>query len=446
MKKNLKDYLRIIFKNFYIVLLLMILTGTFTAFYVNKLSNKYDIKSIIMLDYEGSYNYEELQTYVKYLKTNDILEKVKTNKNLDMSVKELNKNTNIKLIKNTNLIQINIKDSDPILAVDLSNELVSVFSSEIKSIHEDLNIYIIETPSVYNANTLSLYSALMVSLSISFVLGIILALLFGSDNVNIKNHEDIKKYLDLKSLGIIPNDNGNDKKKKSNKTSINMISNSSSITAEAYRMVRTNLDFLDLKVVNFTSTSVGEGKSETISNIALSFSMIGKKVLLIDCDLRKPKIHKNFNLNRALGLTDILIYNRVSEYKNVVQEFKIPNKEYKIDVISAGSKVSNPSEILSSTRFKELISRVSDDYDLVLIDCPPVSLMTDAVIVSKVSTGTAYVIEYDRFSSSAINKCIEQLKDINANILGGIITKMDVNKQKKLYGDQYEQYYSNYIS
>jgi capsular exopolysaccharide synthesis family protein len=174
--------------------------------------------------------------------------------------------------------------------------------------------------------------------------------------------------------------------------------------------------------------------------------MIGKKVLLIDCDLRKPKIHKNFGLNRALGLTDILIYNRIDNYKNIVQEFKIPNKDYKIDIITAGSKVSNPSEILSSNRFKEFIEKLKNDYDLILIDCPPVSLMTDAVVISKISSGTAYVIEYDRFNYSAINKCLEQLKDVNANVLGGIITKMNINKQKKLYGDQYEQYYSNYIS
>lgn len=444
MKKNIKDYLRIIVKNFYIVLILMILTGISTTFYVNKLSNKYDVKSIILLDYNESYNYEKLNTYVKYLTTNDILEKVKTNMKLN-SVDEILKNIKVKLIKNTNLIQINVKNNDPITAVNITNELVNVFKSDILLVYPDLKVYIIETPSIFNVNIISLDKALCISLSISFIVGILLALLFGTDNINIKNHEDIKKYLNLKSLGIIPNDM-NDKKKKNPKTNINIINNSSSIVSEAYRMVRTNIDFLDLKIINFTSTSIGEGKSETISNVALSFSMIGKKVLLIDCDLRKPKLHKNFNLNRALGLTDIIIYNRVSEYQNVIQEFKIPNKEYKIDILTAGSKVSNPSEILSSNRFKELLEKVSENYDLILIDCPPISLMTDAVIVSKISSGTVYVIEYDRFNSAAINKCIDQLKDINANILGGIITKMDINKQKKLYGDQYEQYYSNYIS
>lgn len=211
-------------------------------------------------------------------------------------------------------------------------------------------------------------------------------------------------------------------------------------------MIRTNLDYLDLKVINFTSTSVGEGKSETIVNVATSFAMIGKKVLLIDCDLRKPKVHKNFNLNRAMGLTDILVYDRINEYQKMIQVFKIPNSNYKVDVLSAGSKVSNPSELLSSKTFDNLIKALKQDYDLILIDCPPISLMTDAVIVSKVSSGTAYIIEYDRINYSAIVSGIEQLNDINANILGGIITKVNINKQKKLYGNKYEYYYNNYMA
>ena len=309
----------------------------------------------------------------------------------------------------------------------------------------------IEKPAIDNIKEINLNLYLAISLGISFIIGCILASIFGLDNVSIKNHEDLKKYLKLKSLGIVPNANDIefDKKKNKNKisqTSIKIINNSGSIISEAYRMVRTNLDFLDLKVINFTSTSVGEGKSETISNIAVSFAQIGKKVLLIDCDLRKPKIHKNFNLNRALGITDILVYNRIDEYKSITQEFKIPNSEYKIDILAAGSKVSNPSELLSSKRFENLINEVSKEYDLILIDCPPISLMTDAVIVSKIASGTAYVIEYDRINYSAINNCLDQLKDINSNILGGIITKVNINKQKKLYGNKYEYYYNNYMS
>ena len=308
-----------------------------------------------------------------------------------------------------------------------------------------------ENPSLEDHEEIDLNIYLTFALTISFILGCLIASIFGLDNISIKNHEDLKKYLNIKSLGIIPDSNNIeiDKKKIKNgisSSSIKIINDSASIISESYRMVRTNLDFLDLKIINFTSTSVGEGKSETISNVATSFAMIGKKVLLIDCDLRKPKIHKNFNLNRALGITDILVYNRVDEYKKIVQKFKIQNSEYEIDILSAGSKVSNPSELLCSKRFENLIKKVSEDYDLVLIDCPPISLMTDAVIVSKVSSGTAYVIEYDRINYSAISNCIEQLTDVNANILGGIITKVNINKQKKLYGNKYEYYYNNYMS
>lgn len=443
MKKGIRDYLRILVRHFYVVVLIMILAFIGSVYYTNSITNIYEAESVILLDYEGNYNYEKLKTYVSYITTKDILNEVSTNLSDEETI-ELEGLVSANLVKDTNLIKLQVKYKND-RVVEISNELYRVFEKKIKTIYPNLKVYMVEEPS---RNILNTDSVVVISLVASFIGSSLLVMIFGSANVNIKNHEDLKKYLSIKSLGFIPNTNENDnkKKKKNTLTNINILNQSSSLVSESYRMVRTNLDFLDLKVINFTSTSVSEGKSETVSNIALSFSMIGKKVLLIDCDLRKPKIHKNFNLNRALGLTDILIYNRIDDYQNAIQEFKVPNKDYKIDVLSAGSKVSNPSELLSSNRFKELIDKLKEEYDLILIDCPPVSLMADAVIVSKIASGTAYIIEYDRMNCATINKCIEQLNDVNANVLGGIITKLNINKQKNLYGESYEHYYSNYLS
>lgn len=452
MKKTLKDRIRIIFKHFYIIVLLMILSGVLTYYVTYKIPSYYESKSIILAENNEEYNIETYKTYVKYLINNNILTDVKKSLNLEQSVENLRKNIKVTLINDTKLIEIRVKNSDLYISQDILNEIIKKFKEKIEGIYSELDIHIVEDTIVDKYTVIDTDKYLLYSLIISFVIGCVLVGMFANENVTIKNHEDLKKYLDLKSLGIIPDANDinfeKNRKRKNNvyNTKIKIINDSGSIISESYRMIRTNLDFLDLKVVNFTSTSVGEGKSETITNVAYSFAMIGKKVLLIDCDLRKPKVHKNFNLNRALGLSDILVYDRTDEYKDIIQEFKIKSSDYKIDILSSGSKVSNPSELLSSKRFEKLINNLKEEYDLILIDCPPVSLMTDAVIVSKISSGTAYVIEYDRINYSAIANCIEQLKDINTNILGGIITKVNIHKQKKLYGNKYEYYYNNYMS
>lgn len=452
MKKSLLDRIKIILKYFYIVVLIVILSSVGMIYFLSTIPSYFETKSMVLIEDGKDYSYENMETYTKYFKTNNVLDDVIKNLNMEDSLDSISKNISISHIKNTKLIDIKVKHENKDISMNISNELISSFKSNIKQIYPDLNIYITSNPIVSNGMQMDINLYLIITVIVSFIIGCILVSTYYNLNINIKNHEDLKKYLNIKSLGIVPNDNSiyfdkKGKKKNSlNQTKIRIINDSSSIISEAYRMIRTNLDYLDLKVINFTSTSVGEGKSETIVNVATSFAMIGKKVLLIDCDLRKPKVHKNFNLNRAMGLTDILVYDRINEYQKMIQVFKIPNSNYKVDVLSAGSKVSNPSELLSSKTFDNLIKELKKDYDLILIDCPPISLMTDAVIVSKVSSGTAYIIEYDRINYSAIVSGIEQLNDINANILGGIITKVNINKQKKLYGNKYEYYYNNYMA
>lgn len=452
MKKSLLERIKIILKYFYIVVLIVILSSVGMIYFLSTIPSYFETKSMVLIEDGKDYSYENMETYTKYFKTNNVLDDVIKNLNMEDSLDSISKNISISHIKNTKLIDIKVKHENKDISMNISNELISSFKSNIKQIYPDLNIYITSNPIVSGDMRIDTNLYLIITVIVSFIIGCILVSTYYNLNINIKNHEDLKKYLNIKSLGIVPNDNSiyfdkKGKKKNSlNQTKIRIINDSSSIISEAYRMIRTNLDYLDLKVINFTSTSVGEGKSETIVNVATSFAMIGKKVLLIDCDLRKPKVHKNFNLNRAMGLTDILVYDRINEYQKMIQVFKIPNSNYKVDVLSAGSKVSNPSELLSSKTFDNLIKELKQDYDLILIDCPPISLMTDAVIVSKVSSGTAYIIEYDRINYSAIVSGIEQLNDINANILGGIITKVNINKQKKLYGNKYEYYYNNYMA
>lgn len=446
MKRNLKDRFKIVGRYIYIIIIASALVAIGTYFYTSKLPGYYKSESIVLVSSEKE---KDVNNFIIHLKSLDLLNSVKDELKLSYSDNKIKDMVSVLNIKNSDMIKITVKSEKQGEAKAIIDSMINTFQVSAVDYYSDANIKIVEnsqTADIKEFVDVNLYT--LISGLTSLVFLSLLFSNFGSLEVDIKNHEDLKRYLNMKSLGIVPDNTVDDetgnKKKKNQETDIKIINDPSSMISESYRMIRTNLDFLDLKVINFTSTTASEGKSEVISNIALSFGMIGKKVLVIDCDLRKPVIHKKFNVNRSLGLSDIVLYNRINEYKNMVQSFKI-NNDQKIDILTAGSKIYNPSELLNSNRFKNLIEKVKEDYDLILIDCPPISLMTDAVIVSKLSDGTAYIIESNRTNHAAIQSCVDQLNDVNAFVLGGILTKVNIKKQKKLYGNKYDYYYSNYM-
>lgn len=208
-----------------------------------------------------------------------------------------------------------------------------------------------------------------------------------------------------------------------------------SIISEAYRMLRTNLQFMGvdkpIKTVAITSSNPGEGKSTIISNLAASFATTGDRVLLIDGDLRRPRINKFFHLENHIGLSSFLAGDLLLE--KVIQETGVPG----LDIITSGPVPPNPAEILGSAKMKEFLGKVSSSYDLVLIDTPPVNTVADTSILSTRVDGMILVVEAETTSREAVLLAKQQLKKVNARILGVVL-----NKVKKT-GKGYYYYYYN---
>lgn len=408
------------------------------------------------VNYEGILtNRSMVKTYKQIMQSRKIVDKVIENLSINYTYDEVLNFMTISSINDTEMIRISVTTQSSALSSNIANEVSAIF---IETIEEDLgitNIAVID--EAINTNTpveLSMTKMSIIGLGLGLVLGMLLAFLIESMDNKVKNHDDVKKYLKVKTLGVIPDyaiDFENVDKKKRKKyvkptlgLDLKIIKDPNSVASESIRMLRTNLNFLDLKVINLLSTVPSEGKTEVLSNLALSFAMLDKKVLVIDCDLRKPKIHKNFGLFRKDGISDIVLSRGSRNYREVVQTFEDKETKVRIDVLTAGSKISNPSELINSKNFAKVVEEVRDDYDLVLIDCPPISSMTDGVLISHLSDGTVYVIESDRTDYQVINNCIEDLKANKAFVLGTVLTKVNIKRQKKMYGYKYDYYYSNY--
>ncbi|MEG1255947.1 CpsD/CapB family tyrosine-protein kinase [Clostridium sp.] len=203
-----------------------------------------------------------------------------------------------------------------------------------------------------------------------------------------------------------------------------------SIVAESYRTLRTNLQYSsfdgDYKVIVITSSNPSEGKSTVAGNLALSLAKGDKKVILIDCDLRKPALHKRFKLSNVTGLSDIIL---AKERSVVVGQRYNEN----LIVITVGTIPPNPSEMLGSKYMANLIEALKKLYDYVILDTPPIQLVTDAQVLSAKADGTILVIRAEETKKSSVHNAIDLLRKVNANIIGIVLNGVDIKESNNYY-------------
>ena len=215
--------------------------------------------------------------------------------------------------------------------------------------------------------------------------------------------------------------------------------NPKSPVSEAFRTLRTNIQFYSIddpiKSLVVTSSGPGEGKSTVSINIAATIAQTEKKVLLIDGDLRKPTLHRAFNMSSLKGLTNILVED--AEYTDVLYGAK----EVKgLDVIGSGPIPPNPAELLGSNKMKAFIESMNEKYDMVILDAPPIGLVTDSAILSTIVDGTILVCAVGEADINATKRAKDLLDKVNANILGVVLNKVPI-KGSGYYKYHYSQYY-----
>lgn len=214
--------------------------------------------------------------------------------------------------------------------------------------------------------------------------------------------------------------------------------NSAFSTVEAYKSARTNLLFLNFddkcqKIV-FTSSNVDEGKSLTCVNSAIALSQNGKKVLVIDCDMRNPTVNKLMNMPLNNGLSECLA--------SITSEPNLRETRYNnLFVLTSGRIAPNPAELLSSERMDKLLESLTTQFDIIILDTPPVNVVTDAVVLSRKVNGYILVVRSEVTTIDALKNAVFTLEQVGGNIIGFLLN--DVNMKSGKYG-KYNNYNKNY--
>ncbi len=206
---------------------------------------------------------------------------------------------------------------------------------------------------------------------------------------------------------------------------------------ECYNSLKDNLLFMcdngKNKVIQVESSYSGEGKTTLTCNLAVSLSFNKKKVLVMDLDFRKPRVNRLFNISNENGLVDF-ISEKIS-YEELIKKSSYEG----VDVITRGSGIYNPSFLLTSDRFISLMQKLRDEYDFILLDCPPVLQISDYIHVSKVCDGVLFVVKYGKTKRSQVKEAATLLKKDNINVIGTVMTFVDRS-------DPYSYYYGSYRS
>lgn len=228
------------------------------------------------------------------------------------------------------------------------------------------------------------------------------------------------------------------KKSKMNKDARKLITvtQPKSPVAEQYRTIRTNIEFMavdrEIQAILVTSATQGEGKSTTSSNLAVAYAQQGKKVLIIDTDMRRPTVHYTFRVANGLGLSSLLT--RQAEKEKAILPTKVDN----LSILTAGPIPPNPAELLSSRAMEHLVQQLREEFDVIIFDAPPLLQVADSRITSKLTDGVVLVVGCTTSDRQRVLKAKEQLELAEAKILGVVLNR------RELTDDSAYQYYYSY--
>ena len=444
---NIKEFLDYVKERLVIVILSVMLVLLLVIGYDCFIKvPKYSTYTTIALVKEGTevtqndlmVNKNLVDSYSVLVKSKKVLGKVIDDLSLEYSIEQLAKEISVTAVNDTEYIKITVEDPQARKAYDITKSISKVFSKEVQDIYNMNNVSIVDEPEVtteVSNNTLKRDLVLGFAGGLFITVGILFVLYYFDDTI--KNSDNIEEELGLPVVAKVFKSRIENVKKGKKPTELILSKYPKSVVSESVKTLRTNLQFSSvektLRTLLITSSIPGEGKSFISSNLAISFAQAGKRVLLIDADMRKGRLHRIFKLNNTNGYSDLLL-DKVENFPNYIKKTNVNG----VSVITRGTIPPNPSELLNSNKNKELIRELKRHYDKIIFDGVPCSGLPDSMIMSTLVDKVVIVTSNKYTPKTEFMNTKNSLEKVGAPIAGVIVNKID--STKGAYGKYYYYY------
>lgn len=448
-KLDLMDILLILKRRYWVILIVAAVFLGFGIRSVKRLPIVYVAQTTLMLRNDfGDKNVENIATLLEIAKSKTITQRVIDKYGLTTSAGALAGGINIYPVRNTEFLKLTYTGSDPKMTAAIANEVAIEFIKKVEEVLNRANLKILELAEVPKYpkpidKKKILFKYLFMGVALSS--GVLVVLEFI--NKRLRRSVEIEKILDCEILGVLPDLKKYYSKKevKENmKRGIFFESENLKEVGEAIRLIRSNINFMDTtdhKIITFCSSVPKEGKTTIASNYALSEAIIGKKVLLIDCDIKRPRINKVYETEYKKGIVELL--EGKATFEEVIQREVRKN----LDIIFCGKRREETTELILSKNLESHLKELQSEYDLIVVDTPPLTTGTDAAIISRFSTGVVFVISYDQVHRVELEFAKKLLTTAKANLYGAVINKVSTDgyfyEPYGYYSYNYK-YYKNY--
>lgn len=449
---ELADYLRILRKSWILILLLALVSVAAAATYSILQTPLYSAESKVFVSTESGGTTSELvqgstftqarvKTYSSLVETPIVLLPVISSLDLELTTGELAGSIEASAPLDTTLIVITVTDPDPVLAADIANATSQSLTAVVEEIETTpgnsespvrlTRVQDATVPAVPVSPNIPLNIAL--GLLVGLAIGVGVAVLREVLDNRIRNERDVELITDIPIMGGI----GFDPNAAARPLIVQV--DPRSPRAESFRTLRTNLQFVDIerpsRTFVVTSAVEAEGKSTTAANLAIAMADAGFRVLIVDADMRRPKLATYMDLEGAVGLTDVLIGR--AKLADVVQAW---GRSGFLWVLPAGMVPPNPSELLGSQAMQRLLELFEEQFDVVLFDAPPLLPVTDAAVLAKKVGGTILVVAAGRTHRNQLRGALTTLENVDATVSGIVLTMLPT-KGPDAYGYARYGYY-----
>jgi len=443
---ELRDYLRIAQRRWWILLLGIVIVALPIYLYTDAQPRTFRASALVFVNQSATANeitYSDamlsqqlVKTYSRMATEPVVLDEVISTLDLSLLTSELKAMVHAAPVRETQLLEISVIGRSPQLITDIANATAETFiEQQTVFLPEDQqgSALRVAQPALVPASPIGpmpLRNAILGGLlGLLLAAGLVWLLEYLDDTV--KTPESLEHSTGLATLGAVMRHGS----KETIEAHVVTSTRNHSPAAEAYRLIRTNLEFAsvdrDLSTILVTSANAGEGKTTTTVNMAAILAKADRKVIVVDADLRRPSLHKVFEVNNRMGLSSLLLNPDISP-QDYLRATGMPG----LSVLPSGPIPPNPSELLASPRLSIILERLSDLADVVIIDSSPVLMVADPVIVASKVDGTVLVVDSSKTRGDVLGRATDQLAKSGTLMLGAVL-----NKLPRRAGNYYYYYY-----